>query len=117
MGADEAGGWLEQAECNEDVGYLPQAGFVKFGFVQAFRHLRLGSPYLHAIAETLLGGGDTDTSACIVGGMAGALYGEQGIPRTMVEALLRCETSRGQPRPVTPARGRPRSRTARHRPR
>jgi len=44
---------------------------VKYGFVHAFRHLRLGTPYVAAITETLLGGGDTDTNACIMGGLSG----------------------------------------------
>ncbi len=99
LGAEEAGGWLEQAARDEDVGYYPRAGFVKFGFVHAFRHLKRGSDYLRAAAEALLGGGDTDTNACIVGGMAGALHGEQGIPRHMVDALLSCDTGKGRPRP------------------
>jgi ADP-ribosylglycohydrolase len=99
LGAEEAGGWLEQAGRNEDAGYHPRAGFVKYGFVHAFRYLKMKSDYLRAVAETLLGGGDTDTNACIVGGMAGALHGEQGIPRHMVEALLSCNTGKGRPRP------------------
>lgn len=30
--------------------------------------------------ETLLYGGDTDTNACIVGGLIGALTGESNLP-------------------------------------
>lgn len=91
--------WLDLAERNVDVGYHPHSGFVKYGFVHAFRHLRLGTPYVAAIAETLLGGGDTDTNACIVGGMVGALHGEEGVPPALRAAVMECDTSRGRPRP------------------
>jgi ADP-ribosyl-[dinitrogen reductase] hydrolase len=72
---------------------------VKYGFVHAFRYLSLGSPYVGAVAETLLGGGDTDTNACIVGGLSGALHGEAGIPGALVEAVMNCDTAKGWPRP------------------
>ena len=46
----------------------------------AFRHLVAKTPYVEALRETLAGGGDTDTNACIVGGLIGALHGEAGVP-------------------------------------
>jgi len=98
--ADEIVEWLGLAERNVDVGYWPQAGFVKYGFVHAFRHLGLGTPFRDALRETLLGGGDTDTNACIVGGLVGTLHGEPGIPRGMAEAVMNCDTEKGRPRPV-----------------
>jgi ADP-ribosylglycohydrolase len=49
--------------------------------------------------ETLSGGGDTDTNACIVGGLVGALHGEEGIPAPMRQALLHCDTGKGRSRP------------------
>jgi ADP-ribosyl-[dinitrogen reductase] hydrolase len=91
--------WLELAARQVDVGYSPRSGFVKYGFTHAFRHLAKRSRYLDAMLETLMGGGDTDTNACIVGGMVGALHGEDGIPQPMVQALLKCDTSMGRPRP------------------
>jgi len=33
-------------------------------------------------------GGDTDTNACIVGGIIGALVGFSNIPRYMIDKLL-----------------------------
>jgi ADP-ribosylglycohydrolase len=98
--ADEVGEWLGLAERNVDVGFWPQAGFVKYGFVHAFRHLLLGTPYRDALRETLFGGGDTDTNACIVGGLVGALHGEPGIPRAMAEVVTSCDTEKGRPRPA-----------------
>ena len=98
-GEQEVLGWIEQAAANEDVGYEPDVGFVKYGFVHAFRHLKQRTSYEESISETLLGGGDTDTNACIVGGLVGALHGEEGIPERMRAALLSCDTSLGQTRP------------------
>jgi ADP-ribosylglycohydrolase len=97
--ADEIIEWLGLSERDVDVGYVPQIGFVKYGFVHAFRHLLLGTRYREALRETLRGGGDTDTNACIVGGMIGALHGEMGVPRSMVEAVMNCDTAKGRPRP------------------
>jgi ADP-ribosylglycohydrolase len=48
-----------------------------------------------AITETLLGGGDTDTNACIVGGLIGALHGVSTIPNVMTQELLVCDTECG----------------------
>ena len=99
--------WLNLAEDNIDVGYYPQAGFVKYGLVHAFRHLHLNSSYEKAIRETLLGGGDTDTNACIVGGLVGAAKGlvsphlesTGSIPFSMAYPVITCDTGKGgQPR-------------------
>ncbi len=98
-GEQEVLEWIEQAAANEDVGYEPDVGFVKYGFVHAFRHLKQRTPYEESIAETLRGGGDTDTNACIVGGLVGALHGEESIPERMRAALFSCDTSLCQPRP------------------
>ena len=95
--------WLDLAEDNIDVGYYPQAGFVKYGLVHAFRHLQLNSNYEHAIRETLIGGGDTDTNACIVGGLVGAAKGLfsphlesiGSVPFNMAYPVITCDTNKG----------------------
>jgi ADP-ribosyl-[dinitrogen reductase] hydrolase len=91
--------WLSQAADGEDVGYSPHIGFVRYGFTHAFRHLKKQTSYTESVFETLFGGGDTDTNACIVGGLVGALHGEEGIPARMRKALYCCDTRRGRPRP------------------
>jgi len=91
--------WLEEAANNIPIAYYPNAGFIKIGFGHAFRHLYLGTQFEIAIQETLMGGGDTDTNACIVGGLLGALWGEENIPAHMKEPVLTCQTSSGRPRP------------------
>ena len=92
--------WLDAAERGDGPAYHPVAGFVKIAFTHAFRHLLLGSSYEQAIQETLTGGGDTDTNACIVGGLIGALHGISGIPQVMWKAVSNCQTELGRPRPA-----------------
>ncbi|NEP59410.1 MAG: ADP-ribosylglycohydrolase family protein [Symploca sp. SIO2G7] len=100
QGQAEVLGWLQDAENNIDISYYPQVGFVKIAFTHAFRHLLLGSGYVDAVGETLTGGGDTDTNACIVGGLIGAACGATAIPEAMQQPVLNCDTQRGRhPRP------------------
>ncbi len=92
--------WLEEARRGVVVPFTPLDGFVRIGFTHAFRHLVLGSSWEDAIRETLAGGGDTDTNACIVGGLLGARWGASAIPPAMREAVLACDyAAGGQPRP------------------
>jgi ADP-ribosyl-[dinitrogen reductase] hydrolase len=48
----------------------------------------LENMYEDSIYKTIQQGGDTDTNACIVGGMIGALVGIKGIPKLMVKKIL-----------------------------
>jgi ADP-ribosylglycohydrolase len=97
---EEVRGWLHEAETGVRVPYSPQDGFVRIAFTHAFRHLAAGTSYADALAETLAGGGDTDTNACIVGGLLGARWGASAIPELMRSAVLGCDTGLGQnPRP------------------
>ncbi|MBI3038525.1 ADP-ribosylglycohydrolase family protein [bacterium] len=92
---DEVIEWLSLAETNKKTPFQPQDGFVKIAFTHAFRHLFLGTSYSEAIRETLLGGGDTDTNACIVGGLIGAADGFEKIPAVMSDAVVNCDSSKG----------------------
>jgi ADP-ribosylglycohydrolase len=96
---EEVGSWIDLARSEAEVGFGPQHGFVKYAFTHAFRHLDRGSTFAQALRLTLAGGGDTDTNACIVGGLAGALHGIEGIPAAMRNAVLQCDTAAGRPRP------------------
>lgn len=96
----EVQGWLADAERNRAVPYAPQIGFVRIGFTHAFRHLLLGTDFVAALTETLAGGGDTDTNACIVGGLVGAATGAAAIPVALRNAVLTCDTTQGRPRPA-----------------
>jgi ADP-ribosyl-[dinitrogen reductase] hydrolase len=43
--------------------------------------------YEDAVKRAVLLGHDTDTTACVTGGLAGIYYGLQGIPRRWIQAL------------------------------
>lgn len=91
--------WLEDAA----YGYLPPAqpmdGFVRYGFTYAFHYLHEATSFERAVLETLARGGDTDTNACIVGGLLGALHGADMLPQSALEKVLKCDTKYGQARP------------------
>jgi ADP-ribosylglycohydrolase len=92
---EEVRAWLDDAAAGKAVPYTPQDGFVRIAFTHAFRHLRAGTPYTAALRETLAGGGDTDTNACIIGGLLGARWGASAIPAPMRAAVLGCDHRRG----------------------
>ncbi len=87
--------WFEDAV----LGYLPDAyphsDCICYGFIYAFHYLYQAAPYDFAIKETLLRGGDTDTNACIVGGLLGAFHGACDLPNQMCRKLIRCNTKYG----------------------
>jgi len=95
----EARSWLNDALRGELPASYPQAGYIRIAFTWAFHHLSIQSSYESAIFATLARGGDTDTNACIVGGLIGALHGEKSIPEIMRGAVLDCDTRQGRPRP------------------
>jgi len=72
--------WFNQAiEGNIDP-VTKQIGFVKHGFTLAFHFLAFQLSYKESITQTLLMSGDTDTNACIVGGLIGANCGLARLP-------------------------------------
>ena len=91
--------WLQDAEAGDLPAATPQAGFVRYGFTYAFHFLYHGFGFKKALIETLAMGGDTDTNACIVGGLLGAYHGLEGLPKGPLAKLFDCDTQKGQPRP------------------
>ena len=65
-------------------------GWVKWGVMLAFHHLRQGTSYEVAIRETCRMGGDTDTNACIVGGLIGATCVMNDIPPRWLNKVIAC---------------------------
>lgn len=98
-GSIEVRAWLEDAQAGRLPPCHPMAGFVRIGFTHAFFHLLEESTFENALRVTLAGGGDTDTNACIVGALAGALNGLEGIPASLIEGVLHCDTRLGHGRP------------------
>jgi ADP-ribosylglycohydrolase len=65
-------------------------GWVRWGFSLAFYHLRMRSKFEEALLSVIRAGGDTDTNACIVGGMLGAQVGIRAIPQKWVKPVMTC---------------------------
>jgi ADP-ribosyl-[dinitrogen reductase] hydrolase len=97
--SNEVSAWLADAVSGQLPPAFPLAGFVRYGFTYAFHYLHIGGSFEQAITETLLRGGDTDTNACIVGGLMGAYHGLNGLPKTALEGVLNCNTQLGRRRP------------------
>ena len=66
-----------------------QIGFVKHGFTLAFHYLAFQYTYQEAIIQTLLKSGDTDTNACIVGGIIGSNFGLTKLPCNSRSKILK----------------------------
>jgi poly(ADP-ribose) glycohydrolase ARH3 len=52
-----------------------------------FSFLRWGSDFVGVVRNTILAGGDTDTTAAMSGALSGALVGEEGLPAPWVERI------------------------------
>lgn len=63
-------------------------GYVVDCLRSAFMVLEQTSNYEEAVKQAVLLGNDTDTTACVTGGLAGILYGFSGIPKSW-RAMLR----------------------------
>ena len=62
-------------------------GYVVDCLRSAFMILERSSCYEDAVKQAILLGNDTDTTACVTGGLAGILYGFQGIPERWISML------------------------------
>ena len=77
-------GWfdneIESENIYKEVPPQPNSiGHLRIAFVWSFFYLKNGWKYEDALEDILLGGGDTDTNAAIVGGLLGAAQGYQAI--------------------------------------
>lgn len=86
-------------------------GWVKIAWTAAFRSLRIISSeakeaekvkekrknYREIIKDVVSFGGDTDTNACIVGGLIGAYFGLKGIPEEFIQTQKNLKLQRRKP--------------------
>lgn len=91
---------FEQMRCNVAIGHVRHAFVMAFHFLMF--HEKFGN-YVTVIHRTLMKGGDTDTNAAIVGGMAGALYGASALPKFAVNPVLEFDCTSKQNVHVRPA--------------
>lgn len=69
-------------------------GFVLDTFFSALKACLETKNYKEAIQRAVSFGGDTDTVACVTGGLAGVLYGDKAIPSEWVNSLRFDDLSR-----------------------
>ena len=69
------------------MGYIRIAFILSFYFLQGYD--KSEGYYFRCIQETIKQGGDTDTNACIVGAMIGALVGLKELPQHMLTKVVR----------------------------
>ncbi len=91
--------WMYEAAEGKLPAFQPMDGFVRIAWTHAFYHLQQRTPYEEALYTVLLGGGDTDTNACITGGLLGAAYGAEALPAAMKQAVLQSPVNPRYPRP------------------
>ena len=78
---------------------MRQMGFIKHAFVLTYYCLLVHAKtngqltYFNAIKEVISLAGDSDTNACIVGGMMGALLGFRALDEHMVRTVLSCDVT------------------------
>lgn len=85
---------------DRDLGTLPETGIGSGGYVMdtlaaSTWCLLTTRDYCEAVLKAVNLGGDTDTTGCVVGGLAGLVYGASGIPQEWIGTLARKEDLQG----------------------
>lgn len=73
-------GRLELAQKSKPLDFYKTNGWVVHAIMAAWSCISNTDNFVDAVEAAVRGGGDTDTVACIVGALAGALYGFSAIP-------------------------------------
>jgi ADP-ribosyl-[dinitrogen reductase] hydrolase len=75
--------FISKSERNEVMG----SGYVVDAFWSALHVLRIGQTFKDVIKQAIALGNDTDTTACIAGGLAGIKYGYDNLPKDWLDLL------------------------------
>ncbi|CAI2369180.1 unnamed protein product [Moneuplotes crassus] len=98
-------GWVGESEKPTLDSLKENMGWIKHAFVCCMRYLRLAAQkqenneqldskfYEEAMVEILMGAGDTDTNACIAGGVIGAILGFDKLPEIPKDKVLNWDYS------------------------
>ncbi|CAE7193644.1 draG [Symbiodinium sp. CCMP2592] len=101
--------WVRKAQGSEPLPFSDmsatallskEVGSAEIPFCHAVRHLHNGASFEDAMRATLAGGGDSSTTACVVGAVLGARDGVRRMPERWVRAVLACDQSLGHQRPT-----------------
>lgn len=81
---------LEGARHSPPADYSTQMGWVLIALQNAFWQLLHAASLEEGVVDTVMRGGDTDTTAAIAGALLGAVHGRSAVPSRWVHALLSC---------------------------
>jgi ADP-ribosyl-[dinitrogen reductase] hydrolase len=68
---------------------IDSGGYVIHTLTASLWCLQTTSSYSDCVLKAVNLGGDTDTTGCVAGGLAGVLYGLNAIPQQWIRALAR----------------------------
>lgn len=88
---------VERSRTAPPAEYQAQMGWVLIALGNALWQLRRGASLEEALVDTVRRGGDTDTNACVCGGLLGPVYGILNIPTRWLAVLGECRPDRGRP--------------------
>mmetsp|Transcript_8756 Transcript_8756/g.15048 ORF Transcript_8756/g.15048 Transcript_8756/m.15048 type:complete len:394 (-) Transcript_8756:759-1940(-) len=83
--------WMADVVQEKPLAAYPHGGFVKIAFEFSMFYLKTQTPFDVALKDVLRRGGDTDTNACIVGGLLGALWGFNALPTQLKLKVIHCK--------------------------
>ena len=82
--------------------YVHLQGWVLTAFRNALWQLLHAKNLEHAIIDTVMRGGDTDTNGAIAGALLGAVWGRNAIPDDWSDCVLNCRPESGQTHVLVP---------------
>ena len=88
---------LEDARRAPPADYSRQMGWILIALQNAFYQLLHAPSLEEGVVDTVMRGGDTDTTAAIAGALLGAVHGRDAVPSRWRHALLSCRPMRGAP--------------------
>jgi ADP-ribosylglycohydrolase len=89
---------LEEAAVRPPANYQQNMGWVRIAFHNALWQLLHAPTLEEGVVDTIMRGGDTDTTAAIAGALLGAVHGREAIPAQWAECILACRPAKGNPR-------------------
>ncbi len=88
---------LEEARHAPPADFYSQMGWVLIALQNAFYQLLHAPSLEEGVVDTVMRGGDTDTTAAIAGALLGAVHGREAVPARQRLALLSCRPLPGAP--------------------
>ena len=86
---------LDAARLAPPSNYVTSMGWVLIALQNAFYQLLHAPGVEDGIVDTIMHGGDTDTTAAIAGALLGAVHGRRQIPQRWIDTVLSCRPERG----------------------